>query len=88
MVKLSPTKRLEWVGGLRPEWKPVVGRVLDSYEKFLNATRAPEGELIELFQNGDKRREFLTTSEDLGDNVLAALNKIGHNSRFHRLLVV
>lgn len=88
MVGLSPTERLEWLGGLRSAWEPVVGRVLDAYENFLNATRAPEAELIELFQSGDKRREFLKTSEDLGGNVLAALNEIGHDSRFHRLLVV
>jgi hypothetical protein len=61
---------------------------LAQYEQFLDATNAPERELITRFLDKQQSRKYLEAAYEFGDLVFEALNEIGKGNRFHRLLVV
>lgn len=90
MVALTPTQRLEWL----LEQKEVshaghnVNELLTLYEEFLKRTDASEKELVRLFLDKDKSKEYFESAYRFGDLVFELLHTIGGNNLFHRLLVV
>jgi len=90
MTRLSPTARLEWVlkRPIPTEARQKIGGLLDHYEKFLAATDYRESELITLFLDPQKSKEYLHSASTLGDLTFQALDIIGRGSSFYRVLVV
>jgi hypothetical protein len=90
MIELTPTKRLEWMlkQSFLTDAHPTVTKLLAQYERFLDATNAPEQELIGRFMDKSQSHRYLDAAYDFGDLVFDALNCIGQGSRFYRLLVV
>jgi predicted nucleotidyltransferase len=90
MIKITPTRRLERLRDDRDlaAAKPTIVRLLDQYERFLEATNAAEKDLIERFMDRKLSHEYLNAAYQFGDLVFEALNRIGNGNRFHRLLVV
>lgn len=90
MIRLTPTQRLEWLLTLErlTNAHPAVKKLLTKYEHFLETTNAKESELIERFLNKEKSRAYMNAAYEFGDLVFEALNRIGDENRFHRLLVV
>jgi len=90
MIALTPTERLEWLCN-QPQLidaHDTVSRLLRQYETFLETTSAPESELLISFVHQEKSKEYMDAAYAFGDSVFDTLNRIGKESRFHRLLVV
>lgn len=90
MTGLTPTERLERLR-LRQELAEVhdtIGKLLEHYENFLEATNFTEDDLIERFLDPEKRKKFFPTENNLGDLMLVAIEQIGQRNPFHRVLVV
>jgi predicted nucleotidyltransferase len=92
MTKLTPTGRLEFLLGddELAEARPAIKDLLSRYGKFLEATNAPEAELLERFGNHDANKKYLDEAYSFGDSVAKTLQLIGKGSaeRFYRLLIV
>ena len=90
MINLTPTQRLEWLQNNKDfaEAGPTIGKLLDQYKRFLETTNVAENELITRFTNKKLGREYMDAAYAFGDFVFEALNCIGRENRFHRLLVV
>jgi predicted nucleotidyltransferase len=90
MIKLTPTERLEWLRD-NPDLaaaQPTMIKLLDQYDRFLQATNLPENELVSRFKDRKFSQDHMEAAYRFGDFVFEALNSIGDGSRFHRLLVV
>jgi predicted nucleotidyltransferase len=90
MIKMSPTERLEWMK-IQEFLKSAHGTItslLAKYEEFLEATNADETELITRFMDREASQKSIDSANEFGDLMFKALNLIGANDRFHRLLVV
>jgi predicted nucleotidyltransferase len=90
MIALSPTQRLEWMLS-QPELDAATGtikKLLEGYERFLANTDKSEEELVALFLNRQKKREYWESAFEFGDLVFEVFNAVGNGNRFHRLLVV
>ncbi len=90
MVGLSPTERIEnlCAGSNSDEVKNCLKSLLEKYDNFLKVTDVPEDELIKQFGNKDVSEKHFDEAKDFGTSVFEALNRIGMNNDFHRLLVV
>jgi len=90
MIRMTPTKRLEWLRdqGDLADARDVISRLLEQYERFLEATNADEHRLVARFSDRDSSRQFMKDAYQFGDLLFDALTTIGSGSRFHRLLVV
>ena len=90
MIGLTPTERLEFLSS-EPDLanaRPALITLLAQYEKFLEMTNSPEGELIQKFMDKDIAARFLEEANKFGDLVFDAFTRIGQGSHFHRLLVI
>jgi predicted nucleotidyltransferase len=92
MVRLTPTDRLEWVGR-QHENEPVQGHVgapLQLYERFLEQTAQAEDQLVALFMDRDRHRDYAAEAREFGDQVFALLQALGEGPgrSFYRLVVV
>lgn len=88
MTSLTPTERLE---ALVSEFKAEpakVAKLLFAYEKFLQNTDAPEGDLVEKFMDAETSKRFFGEANEFGDQVWHLLEAIGQNTRLYRLLTV
>jgi len=90
MIHQTPTGRLEWLITQQDlqDARPMLEALLSQYEKFLETTNAPEAELLRQFEDKTTSRGFMDASYKFGDLMFEALNRLGGNNRFHRLLVV
>jgi predicted nucleotidyltransferase len=90
MVRLTPTGRLEQLL-LNERFQAgheTMKKLLAHYEGFLEATAFSKDELIERFLDAAKRKEYSVSESELGKLVFSAIELIGENSTFHRVLVV
>jgi hypothetical protein len=87
MVSYAPTERLEWL--LKSNrWTDAHGslrELIDRYEDFLKSTDYPEKEIISKLLEG---RLTLRFDNRFGDLVRDAIQSIGGQNRFHRMLIV
>jgi hypothetical protein len=91
MAKISPTQRLDWLISqetLSNKARKTVRDLLEHYEKFLEATDRPESELMEIFLDSRKSKEYSLAASKLGDLTFEAFERIGKKSAFYRVLVV
>ena len=90
MIKLTPTERLEWLieEPSIAEAHDTLKALLHQYELFLDETNYDEQELINRFLNRSLSKGYVDAAYKFGDLMFEALNCIGQNNRFHRLLVV
>ncbi|HEY1731136.1 MAG TPA: hypothetical protein VGG15_05285, partial [Terriglobales bacterium] len=90
MVYLTPTQRLEWLLTQKAASRAhdAIGRLIEHYESFLKSTDAAEADLVKVFLNREKSREYRREANDFGDLMFDVLSQIGSGTRFHRLLVV
>jgi hypothetical protein len=90
MIRMTPTGRLEWL--IRQQHlasaRSTIQDLLAQYEIFLETTNIEEDDLVRQFQTRQLSRDYLDAAYKFGDLMFAALNQIGGNNRFHRLLVV
>ena len=90
MIKLTPTARLESLhrqSHLAGAHETIL-QLLAQYEEFLSVTNAGKDDLIASFLYKDQSRKLMNAAYRFGDLVFKALNQIGNESSFHRLLVV
>ncbi|MGH9742330.1 MAG: nucleotidyltransferase domain-containing protein [Candidatus Acidiferrum sp.] len=90
MIGLTPTERLEWLMD-RPSIgnaRSMIEKLLQQYERFLETTNAPEGDLVSRFKDKKAGQSYMIAAYDFGDLMFETLTSIGGGSRFHRLLVV
>lgn len=90
MIRLSPTKRLEWLlkqTDLRNA-HDAIKALSAKYEQFLQKTNCKEEELVRQFSESKTAGEFMQSADEFGDKMFEVLTSIGDKSRFHRLLVV
>lgn len=87
MVSFTPTERLERL--LKDKrWKPAhkaLGELLERYEAFLTSTDYEENEIINKILKGSLILKF---DNRFGDLVRDAMESIGGNNLFHRMLIV
>ena len=90
MISLSPTERLEWLLERRElaESHATILDLIGRYDKFLEATDAPEPELVKRFMDKSTSRAYLEAANEFGESVFEALTSVGGGGPFHRLLVV
>lgn len=89
MTQLTPTERLEWLRDREAiVAKKVIIKLLNQYEKFLEATHFKEDHLIDEFMDKEKSVKFLTAAREFGDSMFEALSLVGGGSSLHRMLVV
>ena len=90
MVELTPTQRLDALLQKQRlgEAHATISRILEQYERFLEATNADEKELVGRFLNKETSKTYMTDAYKFGDLVFDAMASIGKAERFHRLLVV
>ena len=90
MVGLSPTERIENLCDISnsEEVKNSLKNLLDKYNNFLKVADVPEDDLIKQFGNRDVSDKHFEEAKNFGTSVFEALNLIGINNEFHRLLVV
>ena len=90
MISLTPTERLEWLMGQSrlAHAHAVIEGLLAQYDIFLSTSNVEERTLISSFMDKAIARKFMEGSYKFGDLMFEAINKIGNNSKFHRLLVV
>ena len=90
MASMTPTERIEWLqaqAGLAQAHHSL-DQLLAAYERFLDSTDISEVELIEKFRDPATRREYMNNAHEFGDLVFQAMEIVGRQNRFHRLLVV
>lgn len=90
MIHLTPTERLEWLinqSDLQAA-HGTLNELLSQYNKFLESTNAPEDELIDRFLSKESNKEYKNNAYLFGNSMYNALNSIGNNNAFHRVLVV
>ncbi len=90
MVGLSPTQRLENIYEMTSsdEIKNCLDTLLEKYDNFLKVTDVSEPDLVRLFSDKKISDKHFAEARDFGTSIFDALNRIGANSEFHRLLVV
>jgi hypothetical protein len=90
MIRQTPTGRLEWLIKQQDlqSARPTLEALLSQYERFLETTNTPETELLRQFEDKGASRRFMDASYEFGDRMFEAINHLGRNNRFHRLLVV
>jgi hypothetical protein len=90
MIRLAPTRRLEWLrdNPAFAEARPAIVKLLDQYERFLETTNVDEKTLVATFMDKRKSHEHLEAAYKFGDFMYEALNCLGKENRFHRLLVI
>ncbi len=90
MIRQTPTGRLEWLIKQQDlqSARPTLEALLNQYERFLETTNTPETELLRQFEDKEASRQFMDASYEFGDLMFDAINHLGRNNRFHRLLVV
>lgn len=90
MTGLTPTQRLEWIleiGAFESAHQPVRA-ALENYERFLERTSPRESDFLKQFQTEGFAKQLANESSEFGNNVYLALNAVGRESDFHRLIVV
>jgi predicted nucleotidyltransferase len=90
MISLTPTQRLEWLSVLPHlnSTRPVIEKLITFYEQFLQLTDASKNDLVALFGDKERSKQYLESAYTFGDLVFEILQSIGQNNRFYRLLVV
>lgn len=90
MSDMTPTERLEWLEreDISSDSRDTISELLGKYEHFLECTNAEERELIERFSDREKSLEYISAAYCFGDLAFKALELIGNENRFYRLLVV
>ena len=90
MVFTTPTERLFFLlerQGLEDCRDSIMG-MLDLYEAFLENKALGKKKLIEIFSDEERRKPFADESNKFGKLVFDAAQRIGKNSRLHRMLMV
>lgn len=90
MVSLTPTQRLDRLARdlKRTDARAVVALLLKRYERFLTEMDAPEETLLEQIGNPRFAPKKFADAYAFGSKMFDALQLVGHQSRFHRMLVV
>lgn len=90
MIALTPTQRLEWLLGESRlnSAHDTLKELMNQYERFLETTNAEEQALIRVFMDSEKSRLLMGAAYKFGDLMFDALNHIGKDNSFFRLLVV
>ena len=87
MVRLTPLERLSWVQKQEKfsSATECIGALFDLYESF---TDAPEGELVERFADKRQSKLLFDQASEFGDKMAQAIDIVGGDSRFRRMLIV
>jgi hypothetical protein len=86
---MSPTERLEWIGNRTGfEHKATIAQILDYYEQFLERTHKSEDELVALFLDKERAKEFTANAYRVGDAVMQLLEKMGPGNALYRYLII
>lgn len=88
MVRLSPTKRLEWLKAQYPDSATLVDSLLEEYDAFLAATEAKKEELLLVFGDRDRAREQIQRTKNFGEHIFKLILAVGQLSPLYRFLVV
>jgi predicted nucleotidyltransferase len=90
MVYLTPTRRLEWLltQNAAVQAHDAIAQLILHYESFLKSTDAAEDDLVKIFLDREKSREYRRQANKFGDLMFEVLSLIGSGTQFHRLLVV
>lgn len=90
MIRLSPTARIEWLlnEGEDGVAESMIKVLLNKYNRFLEVTNCHEDELWQRFMDEKVAKDYMNSAYDFGDSIFKIINKIGGETRFHRLLVV
>lgn len=90
MIALTPTERLEWLANETEDksGRTVANDLLRKYNAFLLTTRSGKELLKRDFADRTKAATFMEHAAEFGDLMAKAIDVIGANSRFRRLLTV
>jgi len=89
MVSLTPTKRLEWLleQDISSTASAELSTLLKQYSWFLGVSNKKPSEMVAFFKSKDfspvRKRQY-----EFGDTMYRALNALGKDSLFHRIIVV
>jgi predicted nucleotidyltransferase len=90
MISLTPTERLEWLMN-QPDLsgtRSPIEKLITFYEEFLQLTDASKPDLVALFGDKGRSKQYWESANKFGDLVFEVLQGIGKNNHFYRLLVV
>lgn len=89
MVSLSPTGRLEWMlrEGKLSDASNEISDILERYERFLVA-KSDDNKFRQMFETSEDTKQNMADAQAFSESVFIAINKIGENNIFHRLLLV
>ena len=68
--------------------RPAIENLITFYEQFLQLTDASKSDLVALFGDKGRSKEYWESASKFGDLVFEVLQSIGKDNRFYRLLVV
>jgi hypothetical protein len=90
MVGITPTERLQDIAGKErfAACRAAVDRLIERYEKFLEITDAPEGDLIARFIDPAESAQLTAGINGFGDLIWELLKVIGDGNRMLRMLIV
>jgi hypothetical protein len=89
IISMTPTERVEHIrASSQPAVAAALDRMLEHYENFLEATNAPEGQLLEKMGDERARNALFASAEAFGLAVFDAVEALGSKGSFHRMLVV
>jgi len=90
MISMTPIERIKWLS-TQPhlsKHKLCFDDIILNYEIFLKTISKDKDELRYDFSDDEKHRTIKEEAVKFGDSIFYALNSIGENKPFHRLIVV
>lgn len=89
IIARTPTERIEHIlPSPPPAVAAALNRMLEHYENFLEATNAPEWQLLEKMGDECARDALFASADAFGLAVFDAVEALGSKGSFHRMLVV
>ncbi|MBL0405305.1 nucleotidyltransferase domain-containing protein [Microvirga aerilata] len=90
MAKLSPIQRIQELSKDKnfEDAHPHLLKVISNYDSFLLRTGLAESELQKRFSQRNTLEDYMDKANEFGESIFNALNMIGKQSRFHRMIVV
>lgn len=89
IFSMTPTERIEHIRhSAAPAPGAALGRMLDHYEDFLEATNTPEDQMLERMGDEHSRTTLFRSADAFGLAVFEAVDALGARDSFHRMLLV
>lgn len=84
---LTPLERIQRLKAENSTIEPLVQKIIDSYNWFLDRTQIPSKEMLEWISDKNLRNEAFNRSSEFGDNLLELLKAVDNQNILKKLLI-